>query len=300
MADAKPEPSLKVLTWPSPPIAQRAGQPWSNYPLTKATEVWKHAAMSRPIITLVPCLADNYCVLLHDPSSSETVAIDAPHADPIKAALASNGWRLSGIFITHHHNDHTAGCQPLKDHYGCTITGPEAEAERIPGLARGVAEGSALAFQKHTVRVIETPGHTLGHVSYHIPDLAIAFTGDTLFTLGCGRVFEGDPQMMFTSLQKLAQLPDETQVYCGHEYTLANARFALSIEPENTALVSRVKEIEAMRAAGQPTVPTTIALEKETNPFLRARSPAIRARLGMIGAPDWQVFARLRELKNKA
>ena len=256
--------------------------------------------MSRPIITLVPCLADNYCVLLHAPESGETVAIDAPSAEPIKSELGKHGWRLSGIFITHHHNDHTAGCQALKDLFACTITGPETEAERIPALGRGVSEGSALSFGGHSVEVIETPGHTLGHVSYHIPELKVAFTGDTLFALGCGRVFEGDPQMMFASMQQLAALPDDTAIYCGHEYTLSNARFALSIEPENAALVAHVKDVEAKRAAGVPTLPTTIALEKATNPFLRTASTAIRARLGLIGAPDWQVFARLRELKNKA
>lgn len=255
--------------------------------------------MSRPIITLIPCLADNYCVLLHDPETAETVAIDAPHADTIKAELQKRGWRLSGIFVTHHHNDHTGGCQALKDHYACTITGPEAEADRIPGIARGVSEGSALTFAGRNVHVIETPGHTLGHVSYHIPELAIAFTGDTLFALGCGRVFEGDPPTMYASLKKLAALPAETEIYCGHEYTLSNARFALGIEPENTTLVARVKDVEARRAAGEPTVPTTIAAEIATNPFLRTNSTSIRARLGMGSAPDWQVFARLRELKNK-
>lgn len=256
--------------------------------------------MSRPIITLIPCLADNYCVLLHDPETGETIAIDAPHADTIKAELGRRGWRLDNILITHHHNDHTAGCQALKDHFACAITGPESEAERIPALGRGVSEGSTVMFAGHSVEVIETPGHTLGHISYHIPELKVAFTGDTLFALGCGRVFEGDPQMMFTSLQKLAALPDDTVIYCGHEYTLSNARFALSIEPENTALVARAKDIEAKRAAGDATVPTTIALEKATNPFLRTGSMAIRARLGLTNVPDWQVFARLRELKNKA
>lgn len=255
--------------------------------------------MLRPIITLVPCLADNYCVLLHAPETGETIAIDAPHADTIKAELAKRGWRLNEIFITHHHNDHTGGCQALKDHFGCTITGPETEAERIPAIARGVSEGSELSFAGYSVRVLDTPGHTLGHISYHFPELKVAFTGDTLFALGCGRVFEGDPQMMFASMQKLAALPDDTAIYCGHEYTLSNARFALSIEPENAALAARAKIIEAKRAAGEPTLPTTIELEKATNPFLRTASTAIRARLGMMGAPDWQVFARLRELKNK-
>lgn len=256
--------------------------------------------MPTPSIVLLPCLADNYCVLLHAPSTGETTAIDAPHADTIKAALAARGWRLSDILVTHHHNDHTGGCQALKDHYGCTITGPQSELERIASLSRAVSESTALTFDGQPVRVLETPGHTLGHVCYYFPALGIAFTGDTLFALGCGRLFEGDAASMLASLQKITALPDDTQIYCGHEYTLSNARFALSVEPENQALAKRFKEIEAMRAAGQPTLPTTIALEKATNPFLRTHSPNIRARLGLAGAPDWQVFARLRELKNKA
>jgi hydroxyacylglutathione hydrolase len=251
-------------------------------------------------ILQVACLTDNYCVLLHAPTGGETLAIDAPQAEPIAAALDSRTWRLSDIFITHHHNDHTAGCQALKARYGCQITGPDAEGERIPGLTRPIREGAKLTFAGHDVRVIETPGHTLGHVSYYFPDLATVFTGDTLFAAGCGRIFEGDAQTMYASLLKIASLPDDTQIYCGHEYTEANARFALSVEPENQALVQRIKSIEAKRAAGEPTLPTSVALEKATNPFLRTRSPAIRARLGLEGMPDWQVFARLRQLKNKA
>jgi hydroxyacylglutathione hydrolase len=255
--------------------------------------------MAAPTVVLVPCLTDNYCVLLHAASSGETLAIDAPAAEPIKAALKARGWRLTGILVTHHHQDHTAGCQELKDFYGCTITGPEREADRIPGLAIAVREGSKLSFDGHAVEVLETPGHTLGHVSYYFPNLATVFTGDTLFALGCGRVFEGDAPTMYASLQKLAALPSRTQIYCGHEYTLSNARFARAIEPENIELTRRVQEIEARRAAGQPTLPSTVALEKATNPFLRTYAPSIRARLGLDGAPDWQVFARLRELKNK-
>lgn len=251
-------------------------------------------------VQLIPCLSDNYCVLLRAPESGETLAIDAPEATPVKAAISSHKSQLTNIFVTHHHGDHTGGCRALKDLYGCEITGPESEAERIPGLSHAVKEGSPLAFAGHEVRVLETPGHTLGHVSYYFPSLATVFTGDTLFAMGCGRIFEGDAQMMYGSLQKIAALPDDTVIYCGHEYTLANARFALSVEPENQALVERVKIIEALREQGLPTLPTTIRLEKATNPFLRTQSPAIRARLGLQAAPDWQVLGRLRELKNKA
>lgn len=256
--------------------------------------------MPSATVVLVPCLTDNYCVLLHAVSSGETLAIDAPSAAPVKAALKAHGWRLTSILVTHHHHDHTGGCQELKDFYGCTITGPELEADRIPGLTATVREGSVLHFGCGDVSVLETPGHTLGHVSYYFPGLATVFTGDTLFALGCGRVFEGDPAMMYASLRKLAALPGDTQLYCGHEYTLSNARFALSVEPENQELAARVKEIEGRRAAGEPTLPATIALERATNPFLRTHSAAIRARLGLDGAPDWQVFARLRQLKNKS
>jgi hydroxyacylglutathione hydrolase len=251
-------------------------------------------------IVQLPCLTDNYCVLLHAPASGETAAIDAPQADAIAAALDSKRWRLTDIFVTHHHNDHTGGCLALKSRYGCRITGPEPEADRVPGIARAVAEGASITFAGQDVRVLETPGHTLGHVSYYFPGISTAFTGDTLFALGCGRVFEGDAKTMYASLQKIASLPDDTHIYCGHEYTLANGRFALSVEPENAALVTRMKSIEASRAAGLPTLPTTVALEKATNPFLRTHSAAIRARLGLDGALDWQVFARLRELKNRA
>lgn len=251
-------------------------------------------------IVLLPCLTDNYCVLLHEPDSGETAAIDAPNAAAIKAALAERGWRLNHIFVTHHHTDHTAGIDELKAFYGATVTGPEAEADRIPALTRVITAKSELSFAGHPIEVLETPGHTLGHVTYWFPADGIAFTGDTLFSLGCGKIFEGDPEMMWESVSKIAALPDETKIYCGHEYTLNNARFALTIEPENDALKSRVADVEALRAAGQPTLPTTIGLEKATNPFLRPKSRAIQARLGMLGAPEWEVFARVRQLKNKA
>lgn len=251
-------------------------------------------------IALIPCLSDNYCVLLHAPDTGETAAIDAPEAEPIKAALAARNWRLTRIFTTHHHNDHTAANLALKGHFGCAVTGPEGEADRIPGITATASERTGAAFAGRPIVVFETPGHTLGHVTYYFPTEATAFTGDTLFSLGCGRIFEGDPRMMHASLQKIAGLPDETRIYCGHEYTIGNGRFAREVEPENAALAARWSEIEALRAAGKPTLPTTIAGERATNPFLRTHSPAIRARLGLDGAEDWQVFARLRDLKNRS
>lgn len=263
-------------------------------------EPYQTPSMGAFEIVLLPCLADNYSVLLHDPVSGETAAIDAPHAATIKAALNARNWRLNHLFITHHHTDHTAGIAELKGHYGASVTGPEAEADRIPGLTRGVTEATRLEFAGHPIRVLETPGHTLGHVTYHLPEDGLAFTGDTLFSLGCGRIFEGDPQTMWNSVSKIAALPGDTRIYCGHEYTLGNARFALSVEPENEALKARVAEVEVLRAAGEPTIPTTVELEKATNPFLRPNSRMMRARLGLDGAPDWEVFARLRQLKNKA
>ena len=259
---------------------------------------------SRPMgaleIVLLPCLADNYCVLLHDHGSGQTAAIDAPHAATITAALSERGWRLNHIFITHHHTDHTAGIAELKRHYGASVTGPGAEAERIPDLTREVTASSSLEFAGHPIKVLETPGHTLGHITYYWPDDALAFTGDTLFSLGCGRIFEGDAETMWDSLSKIAALPGDTRVYCGHEYASSNGRFALVVEPENEALEARVAEVEKLRSEGKPTLPTTIDQEKATNPFLRPQSRAIRARLGLEGAVDLEVFARLRQLKNKA
>lgn len=269
-------------------------------PLTSQRATVQNISMTNFDIALVPCLADNYCVLLHSKSGGETLAIDAPDAAAISAALEARGWRLSELYITHHHTDHTGGIGALKDRYACKVTGPDSEAERIAGLDRRVSEKTPLTFAGRNVRVLETPGHTLGHITYHFPDDGLAFTGDTLFALGCGRIFEGDAESMWAALSKLLALPDETQVYCGHEYTLANARFALTVEPENDALVARAAEIERLRAASQPTLPTTIAAEKATNPFLRPDSRAIRARLGLQGQPDWKVFGRLREMKNKA
>jgi hydroxyacylglutathione hydrolase len=247
-----------------------------------------------------PCLSDNYAVLIHDEEAGVTASIDAPDAAAILKRLKAKGWRLTHLLITHHHGDHTGGNLELKQATGCTIIGPQAEADRIPGLDRGVAEGDTIAFGGFGIRVLETPGHTIGHVAYWIPEARVAFVGDTLFAMGAGRVFEGNAEMMWKSLEKLMQLPRDTEIYCGHEYTASNARFALTVDPENLALQNRAKEVDLMRAKGQPTLPTRLDRELETNPFLRPHVSAIRARLGMPYAPDWKVFAEIRARKNKA
>jgi hydroxyacylglutathione hydrolase len=247
-----------------------------------------------------PCLADNYGVLIHDPAAGVTAAIDTPDAAAISAALKEKGWRLTHIFNTHHHGDHTGGNLALKSQTGCMIVGPRGEAGKIPGIDKAVGEGETYRFGSHEVRILDTPGHTLGHISYWIASQRVAFVGDTLFAMGCGRVFEGTARMMWQSLEKLAALPGETRVYCGHEYTQSNAKFALTIEPENEALRARAEEVERLRAAGAPTLPTRIDLELATNPFLRPRVPAIQKRLGMEGRPEWEIFGELRERKNRS
>lgn len=247
------------------------------------------------------CRGDNYCVLVHDAASGATASIDAPETAAVRNALAETGWRLTHILTTHHHGDHVAGNLDLKEEWGCEIVGPARERERIPGIDRAVGEGDTIRFAGHDVAVIDTPGHTSGHVSYHFAAAGLAFVGDTLFSLGCGRLFEGTAEQMWSSLSKLAKLPEETRVHCGHEYTLANARFALTIEPGNAALVARAREVERLREQGRATLPTTIGLELATNPFLRAgTSDEIRARLGLETARDADVFAEVRRRKDAA
>lgn len=245
------------------------------------------------------CLKDNFGVLVHDSKTGETASIDAPEAEPIRKALAEKGWKLTHILVTHHHADHTQGIAALKAETGCRVIGPKAEGARIQGLDATVGGGDKLKFAGHDIEVIDTPGHTAGHITYWMPGSKVAFVGDTLFAIGCGRVIEGNPQMMWESLSKLAKLPPETMIYCGHEYTQSNARFALTIEPDNAALQSRATEVDKLIAAGKPTCPTRLGDELEFNPFLRPQVPAIRQRLGLETAPDWQVFAEIRERKNR-
>lgn len=244
------------------------------------------------------CRQDNYCVLIHDAETGLTASIDAPHAQSIKDALDRRGWNLTDIIVTHWHGDHVEGNEELKALGDVTIIGPEAEASKIPGIDKTVSDGDSFEIGGHRFKVISTPGHTMGQVSYHLPDDGIAFTGDTLFALGCGRLFEGDPATMWNSLKKLMALPPETVVYCGHEYTLANAEFAVTVDPENDSLSRRAAEITAMREAGKLTLPTTIAMELATNPFLRAGDHGIRAHLGMQNADDAEVFAEIRKRKD--
>jgi hydroxyacylglutathione hydrolase len=246
-----------------------------------------------------PCLSDNFGVLIHDSEAGLTASIDAPEADRVAGALKEKGWKLTHVLTTHHHADHTGGNAPLKTATGCRIIGPRDEAAKIPGIDETVGGGDRFAFGSHQVEVLDTPGHTAGHITYVIPSAKVAFVGDTLFAIGCGRVIEGTPQMMWESLKKLMALPKDTAVYCGHEYTQSNAKFALTIEPDNAALQKRAREVDEERAAGRPTLPTTIALELETNPFLRPHVPAIQKRLGLEGRPDWEVFAEIRERKNR-
>ena len=248
---------------------------------------------------LFPCLKDNFGVLLHDPESGATAAIDAPEAEPVEAALKKTGWRLTDILVTHHHADHTAGIGPLKAHHKCRIVAPKNEAQRISPVDEKVGEGDIVRVGSLEGRVIETPGHTAGHVSYFFPADKLAFVGDTLFSIGCGRVIEGTPEMMWQSLLKLRSLPDDTRFYCGHEYTDANIRFAKTIEPNNKALTARAAEVAEQIAAGKPTVPTTIGAEKAENPFLRADVPEVAKAVGLAESPPWKVFAEIRERKNR-
>ena len=225
-------------------------------------------------VVRIPALSDNYIWLMHDPASAETVVVDPAEAEPVLAAAAARGWRITQIWNTHWHPDHTGGNAAVKAATGCVITGPAAEAARIPTLDRQVREGDRVAIGAIEAEVMEVPAHTAGHIAYHLPDAAILFPGDTLFAMGCGRLFEGEAAEMHANLQRFAELPPETQVYCAHEYTLSNARFAVTVEPDNAALADRARQVEAARAAGEATVPTTIALERATNPFMRAADAA--------------------------
>jgi hydroxyacylglutathione hydrolase len=247
---------------------------------------------------MFPCLQDNYGFLAHDPGTGETAAIDTPDPDAYLGEAQRAGWRITQIWNTHHHPDHAGGNEVLKAATGARVIGPGKDRARIPAIDHGVVEGDVATLGRKTARVLETPGHTRGHIVYVFDQEGVAFVGDTLFALGCGRLFEGSPEVMWPSLQKLLALPDETRLYCAHEYTQANARFALTIEPGNAALKARAAEIDAARAAGRPTVPTTLGLEKATSPFLRPHSAEIRTRLGLEQASDVDVFGAVRRAKD--
>jgi hydroxyacylglutathione hydrolase len=247
------------------------------------------------------CLTDNFGVLLHVPENGATAAIDAPEAAPILAALNEKNWRLTDILVTHHHADHTQGIPGLKAAFpNARVIGPAKEAAQIGTLDETVKEGDIVSIGGHAAKVIEVPGHTLGHVAYWFERDGLLFSGDTLFAMGCGRGFEAPAEVLYHSLMKLAALPAATQIYCGHEYTLANARFALSVDPANENLKRREAEVAALRTAGRFTLPSRMDLERATNPFLRADNPALQAAVGMPGGDPAKVFAALRERKNRA
>ncbi|MBJ38063.1 MAG: hydroxyacylglutathione hydrolase [Gammaproteobacteria bacterium] len=245
-----------------------------------------------------PCLSDNYCWLVRDEAADVTAVVDTPEVEPINRALEEKGWRLTHILNTHHHFDHAGGNEALKERWGCTIVGADMDAARIPGIDVRVKEGEVYKFGESNARVFEVPGHTSGHIAYHFEDDGIAFVGDTIFALGCGRLFEGTAEQMWDSLEKLMGMPDDTTIYCAHEYTQANAAFALSVEPGNPELVERCAEIDRLRADGVPTVPTTLAREKATNPFLRPSSANLQETVGLVGAPLVEVFAETRRRKD--
>jgi hydroxyacylglutathione hydrolase len=246
-----------------------------------------------------PCLDDNYGYLVHDRDSGITACIDTPAVAAIEAALAAKGWKLDFILNTHHHDDHAGGNLELKAKTGCRIVGPRADAARIPGIDVQVGDGDVFALGTRRARVLDTPGHPRGHIVYVFDDDHAAFVGDTLFSMGCGRLFEGTPAQMWASLQKLLPLPAETRVYCAHEYTQKNAQFALSVEPGNAALLERAAEVDRLRAMGLPTVPSTMGRERLTNPFLRPDSPGLQATLGLSGAALVDVFAETRRRRNE-
>jgi hydroxyacylglutathione hydrolase len=255
--------------------------------------------MTQLEIEQIPVLSDNYVHLVHEPQAGVTAVVDPAVAAPVLERLRQRGRTLDWILSTHHHADHTAGNLELKQATGCRIAGARKDAARIPGIDLGLVEGDRFELGQALAEVFETPGHTLGHISYWFAAPKALFCADTLFSLGCGRVFEGNFEQMWRSLSKLAALPDDATVYCAHEYTQSNARFALSVDPDNPALKARAAEVERQRAAGRPTVPTMLGEERKANPFLRPHDPAIRQRLGLADASDAEVFAELRRRKDR-
>ncbi len=247
-------------------------------------------------IVVIPCLSDNYAVLIHNPDSGQTALVDAPEAAPIQAELDARGWTLTDILITHHHDDHIDGVAALRS--GARVVGATADAHRLPALDLAVSDGDTIEVCGVITEVLDVSGHTLGHIAYHMPEVSAAFTADSLMAMGCGRLFEGTPDQMWTSLQKLRALPQDTMIYSGHEYTASNAKFALTIEPDNAALISRVRQITADRAVGTPTVPSKLSDEIATNPFLRADNPELQKAVNMAGANANDVFAYVRKAKD--
>ena len=254
--------------------------------------------MTLDIVT-VPCLSDNYAYLARDEATGTVAVVDAPEAGPILQALADRGWGLDLILITHHHGDHIDGVAELVAKHGAKTVGAQADAHRLPPLDQALTEGDTVSIGDTQGRILDVSGHTVGHIAFHFPGASAAFTADSLMALGCGRVFEGTMDQMWTSLSKLAALPEDTMIYSGHEYTAANAKFALTIEPENGALRERVDEISEKRAKGLPTVPSRLSTELATNPFLRANQLSVKELMNMHGATDAETFAEIRGRKDR-
>lgn len=250
------------------------------------------------IVDVFPARSDNFGYLVHDTATGRTAAIDAPEAAAIRAALTRRGWTLSDILITHHHIDHVEGIAELKAAFGARVVGPAAEADKIEGLDELVGDGDVVRLGETRFEVMATPGHTLGHIVFYDGEGGHLFSADALFSLGVGRMFEGTPGPMWAGLERLRALPDATLVYCGHEYTQSNARFALSIDPENPALKARAAEVETLRAAGEPTIPFSLGEDKKANPFLRADTPELARHYGLEGAAPAEVFAAIRKGKD--
>lgn len=249
-------------------------------------------------IVIVPCRSDNYAYLLRDEATGTIGLVDAPEAEPIRRELARRGLGLDLILITHHHDDHIAAVDELRGEFGAQVVGAASDRARLPALDRAVSDGDSVAIGESVAAVIAVPGHTIGHIAYHFPASRALFSADSLMVMGCGRLFEGSAGQMWRSLTTLAALPAETLVYSGHEYAESNLRFALSVDGGNPALQARAEEIRARRAGGEATVPARLDLEIATNPFLRAADPEMKARMGLAGAPDVEVFAEIRKRKD--
>jgi hydroxyacylglutathione hydrolase len=255
-------------------------------------------AMPHEIIT-IPCLQDNYAYLIHDAKSGQTALVDAPEASPILAELNERNWTLSEVWITHHHSDHVDGLGEILAQYSAKVVGSKDDAHRLPPLDMAVVDTEIFSFGGETVQVLDMSGHTIDHIAFYLPKSDAFFTADSLMIMGCGRLFEGTPAQMYASLQKTAMMPPQTRIYSGHEYTSSNALFATTVDPLNPALISRMRDIEDKRSKGLPTIPATLKIERETNPFLRASNPKIQKHLNLDGASPVEVFAEIRARKDR-